>query len=1182
MRGYICLKRSLLNVCFVFLVAVMICSATVYAEEIPDEEVYTSNEDNVLPTAESTVDVNTEPSMEVSVGAYQEDTGTFDVVIYNVVAPAGVEKIQVPVWCADGQKDLVWHTAEKQADGSYKATVSIAQHRYLFGNYNIHVYLYMKNGTLKTYVAPVLSISFPEIYLATEDLTGMEMLFNLKASNISGIGNVRGVQFAVWSEKGGQDDLVWYDAAKDGNGDWTTVADIKKYHKSGGVYQFHAYAVRPDGSKTYLAETTFQVTEPEMEVSVENYEKDKGTFDVVIRGVKAPAGVEKIQVPVWCADGQKDLVWHTAKKQEDGSYKATISIAQHDYLIGDYNIHIYLYANNGVLKTYVAPNLSVATPDVKLSAEDSPGTEMSYSLSAENGSVLDAVKGVRFAVWSEKDGQDDLVWYDATRGNKGGWTAEADIAKKHKTAGTYQLHIYVIKPDGSKTYMGETTFEVTEPSMEVSVENYEKDKGTFDVVIRDVKAPAGVEKIQVPVWCADGQKDLVWHTAKKQEDGSYKATISIAQHDYLIGDYNIHVYLYANNGLLKTYVAPNLNVELPNVDLSAEDPEGTEEKYDLKVTNMDALGTIKGVRFAVWSEKDGQDDLVWYDAVRGSQGDWTAEADIAKKHKTAGTYQLHVYAVKADESKNFAGKTTFQVTEPEMEVSVENYEKDKGTFDVVIRGVKAPAGVEKIQVPVWCADGQKDLVWHTAKKQEDGSYKATISIAQHDYLIGDYNIHIYLYANNGVLKTYVAPNLSVATPDVKLSAEDSSGTEMSYRLSAENGSVLDAVKGVRFAVWSEKDGQDDLVWYDATRGNKGDWTAEADIAKKHKTAGIYQLHIYVIKPDGSKTYMGEITFEVTEPSVDVRSENIRKDQGTFEIVVDKIISPSGVRQVRVPVWCAEDQSDLKWYNAAEQQDGSYRVKVNIANHRYAVGHYKVHMYLVAGNGIEMATVAEDVIFESDKLITASGTVSCEGVKQGEKNILFIGNSITLHPLKDYWWDERGMASSTKEKDYVHQVVKRVAASYDVEYSAINYSEWEKMSSDRSQLLYQLDEILAEEYDNIVIQLGENVTDLHTFSEDLEALICYITEKQSSAQVILIGTFWENESLDQIKKTAAYTYDLPYIDLGDIQTAEYQAGMGTMVTGYGGKMYRIDNYFVAIHPGDLGMEVIAERVFEVFN
>ena len=47
---------------------------------------------------------------------------------------------------------------------------------------------------------------------------------------------------------------------------------------------------------------------------------------------------------------------------------------------------------------------------------------------------------------------------------------------------------------------------------------------------------------------------------------------------------------------------------------------------------------------------------------------------------------------------------------------------------------------------------------------------------------------------------------------------------------------------IQVPVWSDKDGQDDLVWYDATSGNKEDSIAEADIAKHHKTAGTYQLH----------------------------------------------------------------------------------------------------------------------------------------------------------------------------------------------------------------------------------------------------------------------------------------------------------------------------------------------------
>lgn len=45
--------------------------------------------------------------------------------------------------------------------------------------------------------------------------------------------------------------------------------------------------------------------------------------------------------------------------------------------------------------------------------------------------------------------------------------------------------------------------------------------------------------------------------------------------------------------------------------------------------------------------------------------------------------------------------------------------------------------------------------------------------------------------------------------------------------------------------------------------------------------------------------------------------------------------------------------------------------------------------------------------------------------KGSENILFIGNSITLHGKCNYWWGEWGMAASDKEKDYVHQLVKRL-------------------------------------------------------------------------------------------------------------------------------------------------------------
>src|SRR5699024_5223717 len=163
--------------------------------------------------------------------------------------------------------------------------------------------------------------------------------------------------------------------------------------------------------------------------------------------------------------------------------------------------------------------------------------ETVYTFKVEFADMPDEVQGVSFPVWTTSD-QNDIRWISAVESKEGVWTADLKVSD-YKKSGLYNVHAYAMLQDGSKQLWGKVDCTGTEPSMSVSVENYEKDQGTFDVVIQDVEAPAGVEKIQVPVWCAEGQKDLVWHTAEKQSDGNYKATVSIAQHDYLIGDYNI-------------------------------------------------------------------------------------------------------------------------------------------------------------------------------------------------------------------------------------------------------------------------------------------------------------------------------------------------------------------------------------------------------------------------------------------------------------------------------------------------------------------------------------------------------------------------------------------------------------------------------------------------------------------
>ncbi|WP_033127032.1 GBS Bsp-like repeat-containing protein, partial [Eubacterium sp. ER2] len=228
---------------------------------------------------------------------------------------------------------------------------------------------------------------------------------------------------------------------------------------------------------------------------------------------------------------------------------------------------------------------------------------------------------VMFATWSEQGGQDDLVWYTGHKNADGNWETTIDI-RDHKTAGAYKVDVYYTLANGVMKGFGSTFFEVSSPSMTTSIENYDEEKGTFEVVVSDIVSPSGVDRVQVPVWCASDQSDIRWYDAEKQNDGSYKAKISTANHNFATGTYQVHVYVTTKNGLTQGVVAGTQNVSLPDMEIIAEDTTGEEMTYKVQATNVGLLGVVKNVMFATWSEQGGQDDLVWYTGHKNADGNW--------------------------------------------------------------------------------------------------------------------------------------------------------------------------------------------------------------------------------------------------------------------------------------------------------------------------------------------------------------------------------------------------------------------------------------------------------------------------------------------------------------------------------------------------------------------------------
>ena len=194
--------------------------------------------------------------------------------------------------------------------------------------------------------------------------------------------------------------------------------------------------------------------------------------------------------------------------------------------------------------------------------------------------------------------------------------------------------------------------------------------------------------------------------------------------------------------------------------------------------------------------------------------------------------------------------------------------------------------------------------------------------------------------------------------------------------------------------------------------------------------------------------------------------------------------------------------------------------------------------------------------------------------------LAIGNSITKHPICEYWWGRWGMAASSEDKDYVHIVAKKLSENVDdFSFQTVNFANWER-AENRKNELKTLDFYLDEKVDLVTIFLGENVSSLVTIEYDFIILIEYIKQRCKNVDILIIGNFWENAQIDMIKERVAELYNIPFIKLSDKYYNDfYKSEVLQKVQGEDGKEHIIENNFVAEHPGDAGMQAIANEIIK---
>ena len=392
--------------------------------------------------------------------------------------------------------------------------------------------------------------------------------FDVVVTNVSSTKGVKTVKLPIWSSQGGQDDIIWYDAAKQTDGTYKLSVDIRRHKNNRGEYNIHMYYVQSDGSLQGVTGTTTKVEEPKYSVTgtINIQNKTSQGFDVLITNASDSNGISRVKVPIWTdKGGQDDIIWYDAAKQSDGNYKVSVNIDKHKGERGTYNIHLYYIESNGKVRGVSGTKTSVAEPSSAREIIPSQGVyTFKKEVEVKNSPAMVAKTEFTFA-------KGERIRYDKV--------LDAD----------HHQWISYVSYSGTRRYIPIATLTNEEAPKPVQVtgtihiEN--KTSQGFDVVVTDVSSTKGVKTVKLPVWSSQGgQDDVIWYDAVKQTDGSYKLSVDIRRHKNNRGEYNIHMYYVQSDGSLQGVTGTTTKVEDPQTGAKEVQYNGSyyfvQGKYD--------------------------------------------------------------------------------------------------------------------------------------------------------------------------------------------------------------------------------------------------------------------------------------------------------------------------------------------------------------------------------------------------------------------------------------------------------------------------------------------------------------------------------------------------------------------------------------------------------------------------
>ena len=392
-----------------------------------------------------------------------------------------------------------------------------------------------------------------------------------------------------------------------------------------------------------------------------------------------------------------------------------------------------------------------------------------------------------------------------------------------------------------------------------------------------------------------------------------------------------------------------------------------------------------------WSLAGGQDDLIWHKATRQADGSYRVTIKATDHKNSTGKYRADAYLVDNSNTPFYLTEKVVEVTQtrPTASLIIENNNAELGTFDAVVRNISAPNGIKEVLVPSWSlVNGQDDLIWHKATRQSDGSYRVTIKSDEHKNSLGNYRADLYIVDNKNqhhyITETVVdvKHNKPIGTISIVNNNKDT-GT---FDVIIKDVYSPKGVRTVQVPTWSDKDGQDDIRWYEATRQANGDYKISVKASDHKNSTGKYFVHLYYIQNDGTRIGVGGTTTDVEFRNAKTKTQAYIKDvnsnNGTYTVVVDQAPQGRQIKNIRVAAWSQVHQENLYWYSTAPSGMHT-EVQVSAANHQYQKGNYTTHVYVdYVDGGVEGFNLGQTVL---SPRVTADQTAYNPRVSNGQRD-----------------------------------------------------------------------------------------------------------------------------------------------------------------------------------------------------